>query len=156
METPWKSHIDSMAKTLVKSKTRVRTKPINVEIREETNESKDKGKLNASQKSLTKTLKPNKSGLSENIRSITEEKEIKVTEVEKHTKPKTDSMIDTIRKEKEIEKKQKIQQLQRLKEIQEEEDVQRKQMKKLQAEMKSKPFVYDNKGNLIFVQKNNK
>lgn len=65
-------------------------------------------------------------------------------------------MIDTIRKEKEIEKKQKIQQLQRLKEIQEEEDVQRKQMKKLQAEMKSKPFVYDNKGNLIFVQKNNK
>lgn len=40
METPWKSHIDSMAKTLVKSKTRVRTKPINVEVREETNESK--------------------------------------------------------------------------------------------------------------------
>lgn len=50
-------------------------------------------------------------------------------------------MIDTIRKEKELERKQKIQQLLRLKEIQEEEDVQRKQMKKLQAEMKSKPFV---------------
>lgn len=65
-------------------------------------------------------------------------------------------MIDTIRKEKELERKQKIQQLLRLKEIQEEEDVQRKQMKKLQAEMKSKPFVYDNKGNLIFVQKNQK
>lgn len=65
-------------------------------------------------------------------------------------------MIDTIRKEKEIEKKQKISQLMRLKEIQEEEDDQKKQMKKLQAEMKSKPFVQDNKGNLIFVSKNQK
>lgn len=44
----------------------------------------------------------------------------------------------------------------RLKEIQEEEDDQKKQMKKLQAEMKSKPFVQDNKGNLIFVSKNQK
>jgi len=143
MDVPWKSHIDSMAKTLVKSKKRVKSKPIVNELIVETYDSKEKLKnSSASNKSLAKTgLKPMKSGFTETKKISTQEKEIKVTEVEKHTKPKSDSIIDSIRKEKEIEKKQKIQQLMRLKEIQEEEDVQKKQMKKLQAEMKSKPFV---------------
>lgn len=157
MEQPWKSHLDSMAKMLVKTKKRVRAK---VEVKLETDESKDKLlKSSASTKSFVRTgvdNKTKKGTINSEIKNIKEEKEIIVTQVEKHTKPKSDSMIDTIRKEKELERKQKIQQLLRLKEIQEEEDVQRKQMKKLQAEMKSKPFVYDNKGNLIFVQKNQK
>jgi len=158
MEQPWKSHLDSMAKMLVKTKKRVRPK---VDVKLETEESKDKLlKSSASTKSFNKTKpmdnKAKKTSNMADINNIKEEKEIIVTQVEKHTKPKTDAMIDTIRKEKELERKQKIQQLLRLKEIQEEEDVQRKQMKKLQAEMKSKPFVYDNKGNLIFVQKNQK
>lgn len=132
-----------MAKRLVKSKTRVRTKPINIEIGAETVNSKDKLKNSTtSQNKLAKTvLKPLKSDVSETKKNSFQEKEIKVTQVDKHTKSKTDPMIDTIRKEKEIEKKQKISQLMRLKEIQEEEEEQKKQMKKLQAEMKSKPFV---------------
>jgi len=40
-----------------------------------------------------------------------------------------------------MEKKIHIIQLQKLKEIQEEEEIQRKQVQKLQQEMKSKPFV---------------
>lgn len=140
MQQPWKSHLDSMAKMLVKTKKRVKPK---VEVKLETEESKDKLlKSSASTKSFNKTKGvENKTKKSADISNIKEEKEIIVTQVEKHTKPKTDAMIDSIRKEKELERKQKIQQLLRLKEIQEEEDVQRKQMKKLQAEMKSKPFV---------------
>jgi len=67
METPWKSHIDSMAKTLVKSKTRVRTQPIHIELRVETVDSKDKLKNSTtSQNKLAKTgLKPLKSDVSE-------------------------------------------------------------------------------------------
>jgi len=147
MDTPWKSHVDSMAKTLVKTRKRVKPK-VEVEIRNETLDSKD-NKVNkdsktktGSGKSLTSpVIKMNTSKKNDTFNESKKEKEITVTQVDKHTKPKTDPMIDTIRKEKEIEKKQKIQQLQRLKEIQEEEDIQRRQMKKLQAEMKSKPFV---------------
>jgi len=49
--------------------------------------------------------------------------------------------VETLRKEKELERRQKVLQMTKLKEIQEEEEQQRKQAKKLQTEMKSKPFV---------------
>jgi len=43
--------------------------------------------------------------------------------------------------------------MKKLRDIQAEEENQRKQVQKLQAEMKTKPFLYDNKGNLVFIQK---
>lgn len=58
MDLPWKSHLDSMAKTLVKNKKRVRQK---VEVKLETEESKDKlQKSSASTKSFVKVGVENK------------------------------------------------------------------------------------------------
>lgn len=113
MDTPWKSHVDSMAKTLVKTRKRVKPK-VEVEIRNETLDSKD-NKVNkdsktktGSGKSLTSpNIKMNTNKKNDTFNESKKEKEITVTQVEKHTKPKTDPMIDTIRKEKEIEKKTK-------------------------------------------------
>jgi len=85
--------------------------------------------------------------------SIKEEPEVKVQSVQAHNVYEKDPLIETLRKEKELERKQKVLQMAKLKVIQEEEDLQRKQVKKLHTEMKSKPFVYDHKGNLVFVQK---
>lgn len=72
---------------------------------------------------------------------IKEEREVLPVPVAPHRVYEHDSLVDGLRKEKEMEKKQKVIQLNKLKEIQEEEEVQRKQMLKLQAEMKTKPFV---------------
>jgi hypothetical protein len=91
MEQPWKSHLDSMAKMLVKTKKRVRAKN---EVKLETDESKDKLlKSSASTKSFVKGAdnKTKKGSINSDVKNIKEEKEIIITQVEKHTKPKSDS-----------------------------------------------------------------
>jgi hypothetical protein len=76
-----------------------------------------------------------------NKKIIKDEKDIEIVNVEPHNKYNLDDELDKLRKNKEILKKQKLEQMKKLKEIQNEEEQQRKQMQKLQAEMKTKPFV---------------
>lgn len=77
----------------------------------------------------------------EGPKPIKEEPHIKIVQVEAHNIFEFDSQVESLRKEKELEKKQRLIQLKKLKEIQEDEEAQKKQMQKLQQDMKTKPFV---------------
>lgn len=146
MDPPWRGHIDSLAKSLIKTKVRVRTRTLG-DIETTVNSAKINKSLQSttSMRSVKSQNVTNQKNVSKkdtrDTKPIKEEREISVVHVDPHNKYDHDPLIESLRKEKELEKKQKILQLQKLKEIQEEEELQRKQVKKLQAEMKTKPFI---------------
>jgi len=138
MELPWKGHIDAHSRQSVKIKVRETPK------KDENAKIDRLGTTMTSIRSKTSLkLSPSKTKLNPKGEPLTikEEAEIQVHSVQPHNDYQPDPLIESLRKEKELERKQKVLQMAKLKEIQEEEEQQRKQVKKLQTEMKSKPFV---------------
>lgn len=141
MNQPWRGHVDNFARSLVKTKKR-KQKELpnhNTSVSESLNKTKEKNMSTTSMRTNKSNKEINKTA--NNISKIKEEANIKITSVEPHNKYNDDLELEKLRRDKEAERKQKLEQMKKLREIQAEEENQRKQVQKLQAEMKTKPFV---------------
>jgi len=131
--------VDSFARACVKTKVRIRSKNTNESLKDvETKNNRTIMSTNSIRSSIIGKI-PNLNATKKEQPAIKEDPVLKV--VEPHREVYQDSVIDSLRKQKDMEKKIHIIQLQKLKEIQEEEEIQHKQVQKLQQEMKSKSFV---------------